>query len=219
MTASAASTPPTPRKPDQPTLWIVAGPNGSGKSSAYNRSDIEGWGGSVWIVNPDLLTATILEREGCGLEEANLAAVQRIEEWLYRSLDVYQTVGVETVLSSSKYRKLVIAARQKRFLVKMIYVLLDSAELQIERVRRRVAKGGHDVPTDRLIARRERSFREFGWFVQQVDACYIYNNSSGEPRLIGGLAGGALAQFDDWPKDFSRALQEEGVSLIDTRSA
>lgn len=72
----------SPREPNRPTLWIVAGPNGSGKSSAYNRSDIEGWGGSVWIVNPDLLTKAIVDAEGLALEAANLAAVNRIKHWL-----------------------------------------------------------------------------------------------------------------------------------------
>lgn len=204
----------TPRKPEEPTLWIVAGPNGSGKSSAYNQSDIEGWGGSVWIVNPDLLTETVLEREQCSLEQANLLAVQRIEEWLYHSVDVYQTIGVETVLSSSKYRNLVSYAKQRGFKINIIYVLLDSAELQIERVRRRVASGGHDVPPDRIVSRRARSFREFAWFVQQADACWIYNNSSGEPALIGGLAGGAVCRFGDWPDDFAAILQQEGVEPV-----
>ena len=69
----------TPRRPERPILWIVAGPNGSGKSSFYNRTDIEGWGGSVWIINPDLLTAAIVDAENLSLEAANLAAVQRIE--------------------------------------------------------------------------------------------------------------------------------------------
>lgn len=95
---------PTPRKPERPVLWIIAGPNGSGKSSFYNRTDIEGWGGSVWIINPDLLTEQIEEGEGLPLEVATLEAVQRIEKWLYHSVEVYQTIGVETVLSSPKYR-------------------------------------------------------------------------------------------------------------------
>ncbi len=98
--------PKTPRKPERPVLWIIAGPNGCGKSSLYNRSDIEGWGGSVWIINPDLLTQHIVEHETLALTDANLAAVQRIEAWLHSSLEVYQTIGVETVLSSAKYRRL-----------------------------------------------------------------------------------------------------------------
>jgi hypothetical protein len=76
----------TPRRPERPVFWIVAGPNGSGKSSLYNRTDIEGWGGSVWIINPDLLTAKIAEVEDLPTEAANLAAVQRVEQWLEASI-------------------------------------------------------------------------------------------------------------------------------------
>ena len=79
-----------------------SGPNGSGKSTFYNRTDIEGWGGSVWIVNPDLLTRTIVEREGLSTERANIAAVNRVERWLYASVATHQTIGVETVLSTGK---------------------------------------------------------------------------------------------------------------------
>ena len=73
----------TPRKADRPVLWIVAGPNGSGKSSFYNRTDVEGWGGSIWINNPDLLTQTIVEREAVPLADANLLAVYIFYDWLY----------------------------------------------------------------------------------------------------------------------------------------
>ncbi|WP_066657918.1 MULTISPECIES: hypothetical protein [unclassified Sphingomonas] len=61
----------TPRKPERPILWIVAGPNGSGKSTFYNRTDIEGWGGSVWIINPDLLSLQIEQREAVPAAPAN----------------------------------------------------------------------------------------------------------------------------------------------------
>src|ERR1700754_1315183 len=103
--------PTTPRKPDRPTLWIVAGPNGSGKSTFYNRTDIEGWGGSIWIINPDLLTQQIVDREAVPLATANGAALNRIMTWLDASIDTYQTIGVETVLSSGKYRPLVERAK------------------------------------------------------------------------------------------------------------
>lgn len=198
---------PTPRKPDRPVFWIIAGPNGSGKSTFYNRSDIEGWGGSVWIINPDLLTLSIVEREVVALADANLTAVQRIEAWLDASIEVYQTIGVETVLSSPKYRRLVEKAQRRGFEVRMIYILLESAALQIERVRIRVKEGGHDVPTKSIIDRRTRSFEQFAWFFDRVDRAYIYDNSTGEPRLLGQKEPGTGEEwFDDIPDDLSAIL-------------
>ena len=181
--------PQTPRKPERPVLWIIAGPNGSGKSSLYNRSDIEGWGGSVWIINPDLLTQHIVEHEAQELLAANLAAVQRIESWLLTSLDVYQTIGVETVLSSSKYRALVDKARAQGFEVRMLFVLLRNVAMQIERVRIRVATGGHDVPEDKIRARRTRSFEQLAWFADHVDLLAIFDNPGGSPELMAAKHG------------------------------
>lgn len=201
----------TPRKADHPALWIVAGPNGSGKSTFYNRTDVEGWGGSIWIINPDLLTQTIVEQERLALVDANLVAVQRIERWLETSIETYQTIGVETVLSSSKYRRLVALAQSRGFLVKMIYVTLQSAEMQIERVARRVRTGGHDVPAAKIIDRRRRSFEELAWFVRNVDQCTIFDNSFGEPEKLSVLADRVLVRFGRLPPDLQATLDANGV--------
>jgi predicted ABC-type ATPase len=209
----------TPRKPDRPVLWIVAGPNGSGKSSFYNRTDIEGWGGSVWIINPDLLTQQIVEREGVLIDEANLAAVRRIEEWLYKSIEVYQTIGVETVLSSPKYRKLVEQAQQRGFEVRIIYIVLKTAGLQAERVQIRVSEGGHDVPEDKIISRRTRSFEQLAWFLKKANACYIYDNSTGEPEFLAGKINGPIWRFSPLPQDLQAVLDAAGIKFVEADHA
>ena len=162
----------------------MAGPNGCGKSTIYARSDVAEFDGSVWIINPDLLTGRLQETEGLDLAEANLAAVTRIEAWLDASIDVHQTIGVETVLSTPKYRKLVRKAKERCFEVRFIYVFVDSLERQLERIRLRVAKGGHGVPADKVGARRVRSFREFSWFFWKADKAWVFDNSGAEPKLV-----------------------------------
>jgi hypothetical protein len=89
---------------DRPKFWIVAGPNGSGKSTLYTGATIKDFNRSVWIINPDLLTARIRAVESIGLQKANLESVRRIYTWLEASIAAHQTVGVETVLSTDKYR-------------------------------------------------------------------------------------------------------------------
>ncbi|EZP56738.1 AAA family ATPase [Sphingomonas sp. RIT328] len=175
----------TVRSAPRPRLWIVAGPNGSGKSSAYDRSDVDEFGGSVWIINPDLLTAKIMAVEGATSQAANLAAVTRIEQWLDASIDAYQTIGVETVLSTPKYRRLVEKAKARGFEVRLIYVFVATAEIQLERIALRVAKGGHDVPPPKVYARRARSFDQLGWFLEAADAAWLFDNSGAAPRLVG----------------------------------
>ncbi len=170
---------------DRPTLWIIGGANGSGKSTAYGQATIDAPTGAIWFINPDALAKTIAEHEGIALTpDANLEAVRRIETWLYASVDAHQTVGVETVMSTDKYRALVDRAHQQGFRVRLIYVFLESAELNIARVRDRVAGGGHDVPEASIRSRRERSFQQLGWFFQHADEVDIFDNSGAEPRLV-----------------------------------
>jgi predicted ABC-type ATPase len=169
---------------ERPRFWIVAGPNGSGKSTAYGHGDLAGLDGAVWIINPDLLTVRLKDAENLDLLSANLAAVQRIEAWLDKSIEVHQTIGVETVLSSPKYRRLVEKAKAHDFEVCFVYFYLATVEMQLERIRARVTKGGHDVPADKVRERRKRSFEQMPWFFWQADRAWIFDNSGGETELV-----------------------------------
>lgn len=182
---------------EPPYLLIVAGPNGSGKSTAYRTADVEAFAKSVWIINPDLLTARIREIESLDLDAANLAAVERIEVWLKASIAAHQSVGVETVLSTDKYRKLVKQAKTKRFEIRLIYVILKSPELSIARVAQRVSEGGHDVPRAKIIQRYGKSLRQLPWFLDQADRAWIYDNSGAKPKLIAEKTNGVVTLDPD----------------------
>lgn len=170
----------------------MAWPNGSGKSVLYGNTDIEDFGRSVWIINPDLLSARVRSAEALDANKANLEAVKRIEEWLKTSIRAYQSIGVETVLSTPKYRKLVALAKKHQFEFNLIYVLLDNVEKNIERVRDRVNSGGHDVPKDKIIGRRARSLKQLPWFLKEAERALIYDNSGAKPKLIAEKTGATI---------------------------
>jgi predicted ABC-type ATPase len=180
------------KKFDKPKFWIVAGPNGSGKSSIYTDTEIDDFGGSVWIINPDLLTARLQKIERLRPRAANVAAVTRIYGWLEASIAVHQTIGVETVLSTEKYRALVLAAKAHGFEVRLIYILLSSPELSVERVRLRVGKGGHHVPTTKIRQRRARSLQQLPWFLKNADLAWIFDNSGAKPAQIAQKIGNTI---------------------------
>ncbi|MUZ75526.1 AAA family ATPase [Agrobacterium vitis] len=196
-----------PSRTEQPVLLIIAGPNGSGKSSVYANADLEMEGRSVWIVNPDLLAARISKVEAKPLPEANLTAVQRIEAWLEASIKVHKTIGVETVLSTGKYRRLVEVAKEIGFAIWFLYVVLDSPERSIERIKLRVAKGGHPVPDDKVRQRYQRSLEQFPWFLEQADKAWIWDNSGASPKTIGEKSDGVIELDESALEVVARAVQ------------
>jgi predicted ABC-type ATPase len=197
----------SPQENSRPTLIIVAGPNGSGKSTAFNSAGFELEGHRFWIINPDLLTARIAKAETLALADANLAAVQRIESWLYASIDVHQSIGVETVLSTKKYKRLVKHAKARGFAIWLVYVALDSPERNIERVAIRVTKGGHHVPDDKIRDRYTRSLANLKWFLDAADRAWVFDNSNPKISLVASKENGVVDRHDDAPELLDRAIR------------
>ena len=193
---------------------IIAGANGSGKSTAYGQASIDAPTGSIWIINPDLLAQRIADHERLPLNpDANIAAVTRIETWLYASVAAHQTVGVETVLSTPKYRALVDRAHAEGFSVRLIYVFLETAELNVERVRQRVRKGGHDVAEASIRDRRRRSFEQLAWFFEHADHVDIYDNSAAEPKQVVAKTRGDLTVYGPLIEELLAALEPAAPGL------
>jgi predicted ABC-type ATPase len=191
---------------DQPAFLIIAGPNGSGKSTAYKKSIVAASGRAFRIINPDLFAARIATLEARDPGDANLEAVRRIEAWLETSLLAGHTVGVETVLSTDKYRRLVTTARNIGHEFQFIYVMLDDPDRNIARIRTRVANGGHPVPDDKVRARYARSLEQLPWFLDAADHALLYDNSGAVPRLVGEKKHGFTRLADTAPDALRSAL-------------
>jgi predicted ABC-type ATPase len=201
-----------------PSLWLIAGPNGSGKSSLYGShqnaiygdTNIADAAHSFWIINPDLLTQRIRSAEKRSLEDANLEAVRHIETWLKASIDAYQSVGVETVLSTGKYRSLVLDAKRRGYEIRLVYVILRNPELNAKRVQMRIQQGGHGVPVDKIKARWTRSLEQLPWFLDQADWALLFDNSD-ELRLIGRKANGTVTLDPAAPDVIKEAVGKIGT--------
>lgn len=86
---------------------------------------------------------------------------------------------VETVLSSDKFRPRVTEAIAAGFRFGLVFVTLRAAALHVARVADRVIEGGHDVPTDRVLARRIRAHAAFGWFAARAHRGLLIDNTGG----------------------------------------
>lgn len=179
-----------------PQLWIVAGPNGAGKTTCVQGEPIASILPRIPFANPDDRTLEKLRAGGySGFADAPLDVQSRcflesadeVYAELHSALSAGESVGVETVLSSDKYRALVDSVNEARGIFGLIYVALSSPAISQVRIAERVRRGGHGVPVEKLAARWQRSLDNLAWFVRRATGFWVLDNSdSGElgPKLI-----------------------------------
>jgi predicted ABC-type ATPase len=191
-----------------PRLVIVAGPNGSGKTTLMRHGVLSGYlDVPSASINPDEV-ARELTGGGALTPEISLQAAQACDARLDAEIAAGRSVTVETVLSSDKLKRRVEAARAAGFSIALVYVTLRHPALNVARVRQRHAQGGHDVPSDRVLSRRERSHALFEWFARQADIVLVFDNTAA-PVYAAGKAGGMwdLADLDRLPGDLAATIQ------------
>lgn len=149
------------REIEGPHLIIVGGANGSGKTTLVSelRRQLEVFGVNPPFINADDIAKDIRDNkitadEGVPVElQAARLADRAFEDRLSRGEDVL----IESVLSSEKYVEPVKAAIKAGYFFTLIYVYTRDPEVNVGRVSTRVALGGHDVPTDKVRERYQRS--------------------------------------------------------------
>ncbi len=207
----------------RPEFWIVAGPNGAGKTTLVQAQPIASLLPRVKFHNPDdIARGLLVQRDYAGFvdapeqskHEAFLAAANMVEAELQAGLHRGEAVGVETVLSSNKYRPLIEFVQKQGGFVGLIYVALASPELACLRVARRVRAGGHDVPTEKIHARWQRSLANLTWFAARASVFWVFDNSDenpGVPPLL--VATGRRGAVDFLDASVSEALRLSLASL------
>lgn len=162
--------------PSKPVFYLLAGPNGAGKSTLYKALVLAGTvPGTAEFVNADLYEAKHLQhiaQPQARSEQARMWADARRAELL----EAGQSFVSETVFSHESKLALIEDAQAHGFFVMLLVVALDKPERLLERVARRVAEGGHPVPTDRILARYPRTLANLTQAVRRVDAAVLYDS-------------------------------------------
>jgi predicted ABC-type ATPase len=83
---------------------------------------------------------------------------------------------------------ILVRARAAGFFVQLFFVGNDDPQLSVERVALRVAQGGHDVPTEKIIARWSRSMELLSSAIQATDQASVFDNSAVGIADVGRLA-------------------------------
>ena len=150
----------------KPSLHVVAGPNWCGKSTLTRTSGFSG----VDIIDPDAIA------RDRAFGNPGLAA----REALHRrrdALDAGRTHLVEATLAGSGILRHMEAARRAGYRVVFHFVSVNSPSLALDRIRNRVALGGHDVPEADVRRRFVRSHANLPTAMVRADMTLLYDNT------------------------------------------
>ncbi|MBY0433642.1 MAG: hypothetical protein K2U26_05995 [Cyclobacteriaceae bacterium] len=107
--------------------------------------------------------------------------LNRIKELLRAKNDF----GFETTLATRSYVHLINEAKNLGYTIVLVFFWLESVELARARVRSRVEKGGHDIPSTVIERRYYRGISNFFNFYQKMsDRWAIYDNSSDRSTIV-----------------------------------
>lgn len=165
-----------------PRLYVLAGVNGAGKSSIGGAA-FRAHGADYF--NPDE-AARMLMAANPGLEQrdANGAAWQQGKRLLERAIAGRLDFAIETTLGANTLPRLLGAAAQQGFEVRVWYAGLASPELHIARVKARVRRGGHDIPEADIRRRYRYSRINLIELLPQLAALRVFDNSAeADPHL------------------------------------
>jgi len=151
----------------RPLLVAVAGPNGAGKTTFYH-AHLKPCG--LRFVNADAL-AHELDLEPYAA--AQVAAALRRELVAQRESFAFETVFSDPVGDKLAFLQ---EAAQAGYTVVLCFIGLSGPELSEERVAMRVSQGGHDVPTEKLIARFPRTLANLHAAVHALPHVWVFAN-------------------------------------------
>ncbi len=185
-------------------IYVLAGINGSGKSSIGGAA-IESIG--LTYYNPERAAQALREiHPNMTPFIANSHAWTLGRELLENAISRKETFAFETTLGGNTITSLLMKAAEKGIKVKVWYAGLGSVELNIARVKARVARGGHDIPVSEIRKRWDSSRRSLIRLLPRLHSLRLYDNSieadpyagkPPKPQLLLNVEAGSIVGPDD----------------------
>ncbi|MEI6678875.1 MAG: zeta toxin family protein [Mariniphaga sp.] len=163
-----------------PNLYIISGCNGAGKTTA-SYSVLPDMLDCKEFVNADEIARGLSPFQPNKVAiEAGRIMLNRIHELMVQKVDF----AFETTLSTRSYRNFVKEAQLNGYFVTLVYFWLNSVDLAIERVHRRVLAGGHDIPEDTIRRRYGSGLQNLSKIYQPICDYWLIFDNSGHPSVL-----------------------------------
>lgn len=186
------------------TFTVIAGANGVGKTSLYEilkSSDDLGE-----RINID----EIVQLSGSWKDKLLQIKAGRIAlSMLSKYINNGTTFHIETTLPGSVVSRQIKKAKSKGFEVRLYYVGVDSVDVSLERVERRVRNGGHGIDPDTLKKRFEQMPENLREVLPLCDVASFYDNTLRFRRLALSKADVLFDRDIDVPHWFYELIEKK----------
>jgi len=160
--------------------YILAGPNGAGKTTFANEFlPIEAE--CLNFINADLIAQGLSPfQPGKMAIEAGRLMIKNIAECTKKN----DSFAFETTLSGKGYVKKITEWKKMGYEIIIYFLKIPSVDFAIERVKLRVARGGHNIPESVIRRRFKRSWENFNLLYKPLADSWIVFDTSGHIPVI-----------------------------------
>jgi len=165
-----------------PEVVVIAGPNAAGKSTVAEQV-IGRTLGVAEFVNADVIARGL---SGFSPDAAALQAGRIMLARLAELAGARHDFAFETTLASRGFAPMLRAWQQEGYQFHLVFIWLPDADMAADRVRGRVARGGHNIPPEVIRRRYQRGLHNlFNLYLPIADSWRVLDNSGpGAARLI-----------------------------------
>lgn len=185
-------------------LYIVAGCNGAGKTTA-SYTILPEIINCKEFVNADEIAKGLspFQPEKVSFEAGRIM-LNRLNDLIINE----ETFAFETTLSTLSYKQKIEEAKEKGYIVNLLFFWLESKDLAKERVKTRVAEGGHNIDETTIERRYDRGIQNlFDIYLPIVDGALIFDNSLSKPILVANKKIGQETSIINQEK-FNKIIQQ-----------
>jgi predicted ABC-type ATPase len=188
-----------------PTLYLLAGPNGAGKTTYYETATAEGFiDSNLPFVNVDLITRSL---PGMYTPENFVKADVLAREKIALHINGMSDFMIESNLATQKDYDWINAIKKKGYDIVLFFLCTSFLEINFNRVKKRVAEGGHDVAEPIIEHRYKMGLIYLKGCLQLFSKAYLIDNSEETALVMAELNNGILiSKNPNAPKWVSEVL-------------
>lgn len=156
----------------RPVYTLIAGINGAGKTSLY------------WTLNRDgelgvriNIDEIVKQRGDWHDNRLQIAAGREALARIHACIDEGVSFHMETTLPGLSVVRQIMKAKEKGFEIQLYFVGVDTVDIALDRVHRRMAHGGHGIDDACLIRRYEQLIPNLRKILPLCDRAVMFDNT------------------------------------------